>query len=137
MVSGIVFDIKEFAVHDGPGIRTTVFLKGCPLRCSWCHNPEGISPEPQVIRGPAGERVAGREYTSEELAAILNGQADILRANEGGSLFRVESRFYRPGMLRKSSTRSTGCTYCWTRRGTEANRISAYLPDEAIWYTMT
>jgi len=87
MVSGIVFDIKEFAVHDGPGIRTTVFLKGCPLRCSWCHNPEGISPEPQVIRGPPGERVAGREYTSEELAAILNGQADILRANEGGITF--------------------------------------------------
>lgn len=87
MVSGTVFDIKEFAVHDGPGIRTTVFLKGCPLRCSWCHNPEGISPEPQVIHGAAGERVAGREYTSEELAALLNGQAEILRANEGGVTF--------------------------------------------------
>jgi pyruvate formate lyase activating enzyme len=78
MVSGIVFDIKAFAVHDGPGIRTTVFLKGCPLRCSWCHNPEGLFPEPQIIRRPAGEQVAGREYTSEELATILNGQADIL-----------------------------------------------------------
>jgi pyruvate formate lyase activating enzyme len=87
VVSGTVFDIKEFAVHDGPGIRTTVFLKGCPLRCSWCHNPEGISPEPQVIHGAAGERVAGREYTSEELAALLNGQAEILRANEGGVTF--------------------------------------------------
>lgn len=40
---GLVFDIKEFAVFDGPGIRTTVFLKGCPLRCQWCHNPEGLS----------------------------------------------------------------------------------------------
>ncbi len=39
---GLVFNIKRFAVHDGDGIRTTVFLKGCPLRCSWCHNPEGI-----------------------------------------------------------------------------------------------
>ena len=87
MISGIVFDIKEFAVHDGPGIRTTVFLKGCPLRCSWCHNPEGMSPEPQLIRGPAGERVAGREYTSAALADILNRQADILRANEGGVTF--------------------------------------------------
>lgn len=48
-MSGIVFDIKEFAVFDGPGIRTTVFLKGCPLRCQWCHNPEGLSPEPQLM----------------------------------------------------------------------------------------
>ena len=41
-MSGIIFDIKEMALHDGPGIRTTVFLKGCPLRCKWCHNPEGL-----------------------------------------------------------------------------------------------
>ena len=47
--TGIVFDIKEFAVFDGPGIRTTVFLKGCPLRCQWCHNPEGLSPAPQLM----------------------------------------------------------------------------------------
>jgi pyruvate formate lyase activating enzyme len=39
-MKGVIFDIKRFAVHDGPGIRTTVFLKGCPLRCAWCHNPE-------------------------------------------------------------------------------------------------
>jgi pyruvate formate lyase activating enzyme len=46
--TGIVFDIKKFSLHDGPGIRTTVFLKGCPLHCSWCHNPEGISPLPEI-----------------------------------------------------------------------------------------
>jgi pyruvate formate lyase activating enzyme len=40
--NGLIFDIKRYAVHDGPGIRTTVFLKGCPLKCWWCHNPEGI-----------------------------------------------------------------------------------------------
>lgn len=43
-----IFDIKGFALHDGPGIRTTVFCKGCPLRCLWCHNPEGLSPKPQL-----------------------------------------------------------------------------------------
>jgi pyruvate formate lyase activating enzyme len=52
MNTGIVFDIKKYAVHDGPGIRTTVFLKGCPLRCWWCHNPEGIAPDPELAFRP-------------------------------------------------------------------------------------
>lgn len=47
-VTGIVFNIQRFSVHDGPGIRTTVFLKGCSLRCFWCHNPEGIRPRPEI-----------------------------------------------------------------------------------------
>lgn len=46
MNTGRVFDIQRFCIHDGPGIRTTVFLKGCPLKCRWCHNPEGISAAP-------------------------------------------------------------------------------------------
>lgn len=46
---GIIFDIKEFAVHDGEGVRTTVFLKGCPLSCTWCHNPEGQSPYSEIM----------------------------------------------------------------------------------------
>ncbi len=48
MTKGTVFDIKELAVHDGPGSRVTVFLKGCPMRCAWCHNPEGLDPKPQL-----------------------------------------------------------------------------------------
>lgn len=47
-VFGVVLQSKRFAVHDGPGIRTTLFLKGCPLRCRWCHNPEGLTPAPQL-----------------------------------------------------------------------------------------
>lgn len=46
---GKVFDIQRFSIHDGAGIRTTIFLKGCPLRCLWCQNPEGLSLEPQII----------------------------------------------------------------------------------------
>jgi len=49
MIKGIIFDVKKYAIHDGPGIRTTVFLKGCPLTCWWCHNPEGQSPKKELF----------------------------------------------------------------------------------------
>jgi pyruvate formate lyase activating enzyme len=49
---GLVFDIQHFAIHDGPGIRTTVFLKGCPLRCLWCHNPESQDVAPEIFFAP-------------------------------------------------------------------------------------
>ncbi len=48
-MKGIIFDIKRYSIHDGPGIRTTVFLKGCPLRCLWCHNPESQDLKPRVV----------------------------------------------------------------------------------------
>ncbi len=51
-VSGVIFDIKRFAIHDGPGIRTTVFFKGCPLSCKWCHNPESISLKSEIALYP-------------------------------------------------------------------------------------
>lgn len=50
---GLLFDLQKFSVHDGPGIRTTVFLKGCPLRCAWCHNPESQLPVPELSFIPA------------------------------------------------------------------------------------
>jgi pyruvate-formate lyase-activating enzyme len=46
---GIVFDIQRYSIHDGPGLRTIVFLKGCPLRCRWCSNPESQNPEPELF----------------------------------------------------------------------------------------
>ena len=49
MLTGTIFDLKRYAINDGPGIRTAVFLKGCPLDCWWCHNPEGRSPHPQLM----------------------------------------------------------------------------------------
>ena len=48
-MTGIVFDIQHYSIHDGPGVRTNVFLKGCPLRCRWCQNPESQSLHPQLM----------------------------------------------------------------------------------------
>lgn len=82
-ITGVVFDIRELTVHDGPGIRTTVFMKGCPLRCAWCHNPEGLSGAPQLLRTAAGQRLAGQTFAAPELAALLNRQGPLLRGNGG------------------------------------------------------
>ncbi len=49
ILTGVIFNIQRFSTEDGPGIRTTVFLKGCPLHCAWCHNPEGIFPGPELM----------------------------------------------------------------------------------------
>jgi pyruvate formate lyase activating enzyme len=49
MMTGKIFNIQRFSIHDGPGIRTTVFFKGCPLRCQWCHNPEGMTLKPVLF----------------------------------------------------------------------------------------
>jgi pyruvate formate lyase activating enzyme len=87
MIDGIIFDIREFTVHDGPGIHTTVFMKGCPLACMWCHNPEGLSRKSQVMQSSAGTRWVGTKFTPEDLAAQLNQQATILKTNEGGVTF--------------------------------------------------
>ncbi|MBN1458805.1 MAG: 4Fe-4S cluster-binding domain-containing protein, partial [Armatimonadetes bacterium] len=48
-VEGLIFDLDTFAIHDGPGIRLAVYLKGCQLGCQWCHSPESIGPEPELI----------------------------------------------------------------------------------------
>jgi len=114
MMNGTIFDIKEFSIHDGPGGRITVFVKGCPLRCVWCHNPEGLKKEPQIMHkkklctgcgicriGCEHEEcksfdrcvhacpngcisVSGFEISAEELAEKLNKNADILKSLDGG-----------------------------------------------------
>lgn len=113
-MTGTVFDIKEFSVHDGPGVRTTVFMKGCPLSCRWCHNPEGLSPEAELMvrtarcrhcgacMRPCGHEeckpfgrclhacpdglvsVAGKVWDADELAEKLLQNADFMQMSGGG-----------------------------------------------------
>ena len=54
MTEALIFSVEEFSLHDGPGVRATVFLKGCPLRCEWCHNPEGQRFENELVKSQAG-----------------------------------------------------------------------------------
>ena len=87
-LTGRIFEIREFTLQDGPGIRTTVFLKGCPLRCAWCHNPEGQRFEKETLTRSDGSKVAcGEDWTPERLAAELLKNADIFRASGGGVTF--------------------------------------------------
>jgi len=92
--SGIIFDIKRYAVHDGPGIRTTVFLKGCPLDCWWCHNPESKAHEPEKIRtrrrsqlSAWKDKTAGRSWTVAEVMAELLQDRIFYDQSGGGVTF--------------------------------------------------
>ncbi len=80
-VTGIVFDIQRASLHDGPGLRTTVFLKGCPLRCKWCHNPESQNLNPEV--GASG-KVYGREMSLEEVMEAVLADRRFYHASGGG-----------------------------------------------------
>ena len=87
-MEGRVFEIREFTLHDGPGVRTTVFFKGCPLRCAWCHNPEGQSFDIETMMRRDGTKVpCGEDWTAEALADELLENADIMKQSGGGVTF--------------------------------------------------
>lgn len=108
---GRIFSIEEFSTFDGPGARCTVFMKGCPLRCQWCHNPEGQRFDPEIIRSPNGcigcgtcvqtgmceasiplcpqhlLRLCGEELTPEALVHRLEPKLQMLSLIGGGITF--------------------------------------------------
>jgi pyruvate formate lyase activating enzyme len=76
MRSGLVFNVQRFSLHDGPGVRTTVFMKGCPLSCGWCHNPESRSPAPGFVRMRHRCMNCGRCGEDELADPVVSGRGD-------------------------------------------------------------
>jgi pyruvate formate lyase activating enzyme len=94
-MKGLIFSIKRYSIHDGPGIRVTFFMKGCPLSCWWCHNPEGISPFPENVEqtNKIGEKEfryieeAGKYYTTDDILGIIEKEKIFISESKGGVTF--------------------------------------------------
>ena len=88
-MKGIIFDIKHYAIHDGPGIRTTIFFKGCPMHCLWCHNPESQKNEPEEI---IKERhLDGKAFHVSEILGHMATTTEIMEEVEKDNIFYDES----------------------------------------------
>ena len=94
-MKGLIFSVRKYSIHDGPGIRVTFFMKGCPLKCRWCHNPEGISPFPEMViqTNKIGEREfskneeVGTYYSVEDILEILDKEKVFFNQSKGGITF--------------------------------------------------
>jgi len=109
-MEGIIYDIKKYAIHDGPGIRTTVFLKGCPLDCWWCHNPESRDPNPQS-RGAmrpqkklqllqSDDHVIGKKVSVDEVMTEIRKDAIFYDQSGGGVTFSGGEPLYQADFLK-------------------------------------
>ncbi|TFH23120.1 MAG: radical SAM protein, partial [Bacteroidia bacterium] len=104
-----VLDIKRFAVHDGPGIRTTVFLKGCPLSCWWCHNPESQSMKPVTVdierkvngRSVSGKKVYGESMEVEAVLESILKDTHFYEESGGGVTFSGGEPMMQSGGLKR------------------------------------
>jgi len=97
-IQGLIFDIKKYAIHDGPGIRVTIFFKGCPMRCWWCHNPEGqkstVEPilKKRIVDSESNnylekEEIVGRVVTVREVINEIKKDIIFMEQSHGGVTF--------------------------------------------------
>jgi len=107
--TGIIFDLKKYAIHDGPGIRTTVFMKGCPLDCWWCHNPESRKPQPERLNADNHKYLklltaedplqTGKEVSAAEILAELEKDIIFFDESGGGVTFSGGEPLMQPEFL--------------------------------------
>jgi len=106
-MKGLIFSVNRYSIHDGPGIRVTFFMKGCPLNCFWCHNPEGISPLQGSVNqiNKVGEREfitnedVGKYYSKEDILAILEKERIFFNQSNGGVTFSGGEPLLQPEFL--------------------------------------
>lgn len=106
-MKGLIFRVNRYSIHDGPGIRVTFFMKGCPLSCWWCHNPEGINPVPEdiIVNEKVGDKeylrteTAGRYYSVEEVTDILEKDRIFISRSNGGVTFSGGEPLLQPEFL--------------------------------------
>jgi len=109
MTSVTIFDIKRFAVHDGPGIRTTVFMKGCPMDCWWCHNPESRKREPEEVtysrklgkKEVLGKKIYGSAMAIDEVMNEILKDRIFHEESTGGVTFSGGEPLYQPEALKE------------------------------------
>lgn len=109
-MKGLIFNIKRYAIHDGPGIRVTYFLKGCPLGCLWCHNPEGIRKKVEKVQriDRIGDKefksmeTVGRYYTAGDLLDIAIKDMIFIEESGGGITFSGGEPLMQADFLRES-----------------------------------
>ena len=156
MEKAVVYNVMHYGIHDGPGIRTTVFLKGCPLSCKWCHNPESIDPKPQRVfnqlkcikcnlcndgvdggKCPTGAReTIGYEIGVPGLMKEINKDRIFYEQSGGGVTFSGGEPFYQAQFLIETlircreeciNTAVDTCGYCDTGAILEAAEITGYF----------
>jgi len=97
-MTGIIFDIQRFCLHDGPGIRTTVFLKGCNMRCPWCHNPESYELMPA--------QGYGQEIAADDIITEVMKDAKYYATSGGGITFSGGEPTFQPDFLLELATKA-------------------------------
>ncbi len=138
-MEGVIFNIKRYAIHDGPGIRVTFFMKGCPLNCWWCHNPEGISPKIESVEridriGEKEFRVneeVGKKYKVADLMAIVEKERVFIEESGGGVTFSGGEPLMQSGFVSEAmeSLKKFGIHTCIDTSGqADASVVDSVIP---------